>query len=153
MLLAVRRPTQLAEWLPRGLGSQRHSAAKPTSAAPLPAPRPAPSPGADKAALAIRERRDQTYPGQRITSPSFGNALKFAGLRCGLVMRWPPMSASPLARSEDSACPATQTKRARLPAISAASSTLKAGRLALELKFVWPLDGQANSSFLPPSSA
>ena len=36
-------------------------------------------------------------PGQRITSPSFGNALKFAGLRCGLVMRWPPMSASPLA--------------------------------------------------------
>ena len=40
-------------------------------------------------------------PGQRITSPSFGNALKFAGLRCGLVMRWPPMSASPLAGSAE----------------------------------------------------
>ena len=32
-------------------------------------------------------------------------------------------------------------------------STLKAGRLALEAKLVWPLAGQANSSFLPPSSA
>ena len=30
-------------------------------------------------------------PGQRITSPSYGNARKLAGLRCGLVMRWPPM--------------------------------------------------------------
>jgi hypothetical protein len=29
-------------------------------------------------------------PGQRITSPSSGNARKLAGLRCGLVMRWPP---------------------------------------------------------------
>ena len=36
-------------------------------------------------------------PGQRITSPSYGNARKLAGLRCGLVMRWPPMPASPLA--------------------------------------------------------
>ena len=36
-------------------------------------------------------------PGQRITSPSYGNARKLADLRCGLVMRWPPMSASPLA--------------------------------------------------------
>jgi len=40
-------------------------------------------------------------PGQRITNPSFGNALKFADLRCGLVMRWPPMSASPLAGSAE----------------------------------------------------
>jgi hypothetical protein len=30
------------------------------------------------------------YPGQRITSPSYGNARKLAGLRCGLVMRRPP---------------------------------------------------------------
>ena len=52
----------------------------------------------------------ERFPGQRITSPSFGNARKLAGLRCGLVMRWPPVS-------------------------------------------VWPLAGQANSSFLPPSSA
>jgi len=31
-------------------------------------------------------------PGQRITSPGSGNARKLAGLRCGLVMRWPPSS-------------------------------------------------------------
>ena len=35
-------------------------------------------------------------PGQRITGPSFGNARKLAGLRCGPVMRWPPMSVWPL---------------------------------------------------------
>jgi len=34
-------------------------------------------------------------PGQRITSPGYGNARKLAGLRCGPVMRWPPMSACP----------------------------------------------------------
>ena len=43
----------------------------------------------------------QSNPGQRITSPCYGNALKFADLRCGLVMRWPPMSASPLAGSAE----------------------------------------------------
>ena len=32
---------------------------------------------------------------------SFGNARKLADLRCGLVMRWPPMSASPLAGSAE----------------------------------------------------
>jgi hypothetical protein len=41
-------------------------------------------------------------PGQRITSPSFGNALKFAGLRCGLVMRWPPKSVWHLAGQANS---------------------------------------------------
>ena len=35
-------------------------------------------------------------PGQRITGPSFGNARKLAGLRCGPVMRWPPMLVWPL---------------------------------------------------------
>ncbi len=49
-------------------------------------------------------------PAQRITSPSYGNARRRAGLRCGLDMRWPPTR-------------------------------------------VWHLAGQANSSFLPPSSA
>jgi hypothetical protein len=34
-------------------------------------------------------------PGQRITRPSCGNAHKFAGLRCDLVMRCPPTSACP----------------------------------------------------------
>ena len=35
-------------------------------------------------------------PGQRITGPGSGNARKFAGLRCGPVMRWPPMLVWPL---------------------------------------------------------
>src|ERR1035441_1932937 len=35
-------------------------------------------------------------PGQRITGPSSGNARKLAGLRCGPVMRWPPMFVWPL---------------------------------------------------------
>lgn len=34
--------------------------------------------------------RQANTPGQRITSPGYGNARKLAGLRCGLVMRWPP---------------------------------------------------------------
>ena len=34
--------------------------------------------------------------GQRITGPSSGNARKLAGLRCGPVMRWPPMLVWPL---------------------------------------------------------
>jgi hypothetical protein len=36
------------------------------------------------------------FPGHRITGPSFGNARKLAGLRCGPVMRWPPMLVWPL---------------------------------------------------------
>ena len=36
------------------------------------------------------------FPDHRITGPSFGNARKLAGLRCGPVMRWPPMLVWPL---------------------------------------------------------
>ena len=35
-------------------------------------------------------------PGHRITGPSSGNARRLAGLRCGPVMRWPPMLVWPL---------------------------------------------------------
>ena len=41
-------------------------------------------------------------PGQRITSPSYGNARKLAGLRCGLVMRRPPKSVWHLAGQANS---------------------------------------------------
>ena len=41
-------------------------------------------------------------PGQRITSPSYGNARKLAGLRCGPVMRWPPIFVWPLAGQANS---------------------------------------------------
>ena len=34
--------------------------------------------------------RQANTPGQRITRPGYGNARKLAGLRCSLVMRWPP---------------------------------------------------------------
>jgi len=70
---SVRRPTQLTEWPPRRLGSQRHSAAKPTLAAPLPAPRPAPSPGADSAPSRPTTRRQPEGPlGKR---PAFHSAV------------------------------------------------------------------------------
>ena len=36
-------------------------------------------------------------PGQGITGPSSGNAHKLAGLRCGPVMRWPPILVTPRA--------------------------------------------------------
>ena len=41
-------------------------------------------------------------PGHRITGPSSGNARKLAGLRCGPVMRWPPMFVWPLAGQANS---------------------------------------------------
>jgi len=101
-------------------------------------------------------------------------------------MRWPPMSASPLAvraprlalrltpggqsgsgaleprpgaepgRPEvrTARAPATQTKRARLPAFSTGQDGAeKLADWRLGGKSVWPLAEQANSSFLPPSSA
>jgi len=39
-------------------------------------------------------------PGRRITAPCFGNALKFAGLRCVAVMRRPPMSVCPARKTQ-----------------------------------------------------
>ncbi len=73
MLLAVRRPTQLARWLPRRLGSQRHSAAKPTSAAPLPAHKTrASTRGGQRALLSrrsLRRRRTRTRPWTRSQFP------------------------------------------------------------------------------------
>ncbi len=44
-------------------------------------------------------------PGHRITSPGSGNARKLAGLRCGLVMRWPPKLVWPLAGQANSSLP------------------------------------------------
>ena len=44
-------------------------------------------------------------PGQRITGPSFGNARRLAGLRCGPVMRWPPKLVWPLVGQANSSLP------------------------------------------------
>ena len=71
-------------------------------------------------------------PGQRITGPGYGNARKLAGLRCGPVMRWPPMLVWPLAGQANSSLlpsllglpaqkpeqrgPRDPNERARLPA-------------------------------------
>ena len=51
-------------------------------------------PPSDSAALhCVKTAETGDSPGPRITEPSSGNAHKFAGLRCGPVMRWPPMLA------------------------------------------------------------
>ena len=83
---------------------------KRTQAAALPPARAAKPPYRSTALHYVKTAETGDSPRQRITGPSSGNTRKLAGLRCGLVMRWPP-------------------------------------------KLVWPLAGQANSSFLPPSSA
>jgi len=60
-------------------------------------------------------------PGHRITGPSSGNARKLAGLRCGPVMRWPPIFVWPLAghprpsSASRSTASATWTKAASMP--------------------------------------
>ena len=54
-------------------------------------------PPSDSAALHFAKTAETGGdPGQRITSPGSGNARKLAGLRCGLVMRWPPKFVWPL---------------------------------------------------------
>src|ERR1017187_5982703 len=56
-----------------------------------------PRPPSDSAALhCVKTAETGEFPGHRITGPSFGNARKLAGLRCGPVMRWPPLLVWPL---------------------------------------------------------
>ena len=76
---------------------------------------PSAMPPYDSAALHfVKTGETGENPGQRITSPSFGNALKFAGLHCGLVMRWPPSQPHlwpPGLRAWPTACPVTLKPR------------------------------------------
>ena len=54
-------------------------------------------PLSDSAALhCVKTAETGEFPSRRITGPSSGNARKLAGLRCGPVMRWPPMLVWPL---------------------------------------------------------
>jgi hypothetical protein len=70
-----------------------HSASTGRDQTPRTQSRPATAPFHSLSLLESRETGED--PGQRIT----GNARRLAGLRCGLVMRWPPILVSPLAGS------------------------------------------------------
>jgi hypothetical protein len=78
--------------LPVGPATSRTPTAPPkrTEAAALPPARAAKPPYRSTALHFVKTAETGEYPGQRITSPSYGNARKLAGLRCGLVMRRPP---------------------------------------------------------------
>ena len=78
--------------LPVGPATSRTPTAPPkrTEAAALPPARAAKPPYRSTALHCVKTAETGDSPGQRITSPSYGNARKLAGLRCGLVMRRPP---------------------------------------------------------------
>ncbi len=113
---------------------------------------PSAMPPYDSAALHfVKTGETGDSPGQRITSPSSGNARKLAGLRCGLghalapnvslasgragqlvPAPLPPQPARPEART--ARAPATQTKRARLPAFSASPRLIELASLLAPLR-------------------
>ena len=75
---------------------------------------------------------------------------------CGCPVTLKPRPGAPHSQPEvrKARAPATQTKRARLPAFSTGhDGAEKLADWRLGGKSVWPLAEQANSSFLPPSSA